>query len=249
MARTILIIELLMGATLLAGMLLARAKCFRAHGICQTFVIMLNLAPILSFMVPEFRNAVAPGLPSHLNDRFYAITTAHAVLGGTAELLGLYIVLVAGTNLLPRAIRFTSYKRWMRSELVLWWLVIAFGIGTYWVWNVAYATPKATTTAQSSVVKAPAAAEKAPANTVNINITNFAFDPKDLQIEAGTTVIWKNTAGRHTVTADDGSFDSPIMAPGEEFKRTFDHAGPVKYFCNLHGAAGGQKMAGTITVK
>ena len=72
---------------------------------------------------------------------------------------------------------------------------------------------------------------------------------QETQIEAGTVVIWKNTAGRHTVTADDGSFDSPIMALGEEFKHTFDHAGRVQYFCKLHGAAGGQKMSGTITVK
>ena len=126
-----------MGATLLVGMLLARAKRFRAHGICQSTVVILNLAPILAFMLPGFRTAVVSGLPSHLNDRFYAVATAHAALGATAEVLGLYIVLVAGTNLLPRALRFTNYKRWMRTELVLWWLVIAFGIGTYWVWNVA----------------------------------------------------------------------------------------------------------------
>ncbi|HXM36210.1 MAG TPA: plastocyanin/azurin family copper-binding protein, partial [Pyrinomonadaceae bacterium] len=132
------------------------------------------------------------------------------------------------------------------TELVLWWLVIAFGIGSYWVWNV---TSRAFTKAQATPVQMPATNERAPAKTVSINVSNFAFDPKDLQIEAGTTVIWKNTAGRHTVTADDGSFESPIMASGEEFKRSFDHPGPVKYFCSLHGAAGGQKMAGTVTVK
>lgn len=249
MAKTILAIELLMGATLVAGMFLARAKHFRAHGICQTVVIMLNLAPILAFMVPAFRSTIAPGLPAHLNDRFYAVTTAHAVLGATAELLGLYIVLVAGTKLVPRALRFKNYKPWMRCELVLWWVVIAFGVGTYWVWNVAAANPKPAPTIQTTTGKMPAATEKPVAKTVNVNITNFAFEPKDLQLEAGTTVIWKNTVGRHTVTADDGSFESPIMAPGEEFKRTFDHAGPVKYYCTLHGAAGGQKMAGTINVK
>ena len=235
-----------MGATLLVGIFLARAKLFRAHGICQSFVVILNLAPIVSFMLPAFRTGVAPGLPSHLGDRFYTVTTAHAILGATAEVLGLYIVLVAGTNLLPRGLRFTNYKRWMRTELALWWLVIIFGIATYSAWNV---TSGAVTPAQTTPVQTPAATEKAPAKTVSINIGNFAFDPKDLQIEAGTTVIWKNTAGRHTVTADDGSFESPIMAPGEEYKRIFDHRGPVKYFCNLHGAAGGQKMAGTVTVK
>jgi plastocyanin len=51
------------------------------------------------------------------------------------------------------------------------------------------------------------------------------------------------------VIADDGSFESPIMAPGEEYKRTFAKAGPIKYYCSLHGGAGGMKMAGTITVK
>lgn len=238
-----------MGATLLVGMFLARARQFRAHGICQSAMVILNLAPILSFMLPGFRTAVVSGLTAHLNDRFYAVATAHAVLGATAELLGLYIVLTAGTNLLPRALRFTNYKRWMRTELGLWWLVIAFGVGTYWVWNVASAKQSATTAAQATAVKTPAAAATGAANTVTINIGNFAFDPKELQIEAGTTVIWKNAVGRHSVTADDGSFDSPIMAPGEEFKETFDHPGPVKYFCKLHGAAGGQKMAGTITVK
>lgn len=246
MAKTILIFELLMGAALLVGMGLARAQYFRAHGICQTFVVMLNLAPILAFMLPGFRAGIVSGLPSHLGERFYAVTTAHAVLGTAAELLGLYIVLAAGTKLLPHSLRLDNYKRWMRAELVLWWLVIAFGAGTYWVWNVASV---AVTTPQAAAVIAPAAAEKTPAKTVTIKISNFAFDPKELQIEAGTTVIWKNTVGRHTVSADDGSFESPIMAPGEEFKRTFDHAGTVKYFCNLHGAAGGMKMAGTINVK
>jgi plastocyanin len=245
MARTILIIELLMGATLLLGMFLARAKAFRAHGICQSIVIILNLAPIVLFMVPAFRKGIVPGLPAQLGDRFHGVTTAHAVLGGAAELLGLYILLVAGTNILPRGLRFDNYKRWMRTELVLWWLVIAFGVGTYQVWNV---SAPAVTAAPAVPLQTPAAGT-APARTVTINIGNFAFDPKEVQIDSGTTVVWKNNVGRHSVIADDGSFESPIMAPGEEYKRTFDKAGPVKYYCSLHGGAGGMKMAGAITVK
>jgi len=147
---------------------------------------------------------------------------------------------------MPASLRFRNYKRWMRAELVLWWLVITFGIGTYWVWNVVSTKSQ---TPQSLSVKANPAADKEPAKRVTINVGNFAFDPKDLQVETGTTVVWKNTVGRHTVTADDGSFESPIMAPGEEFTRTFEHAGTVNYYCSLHGAAGGMKMAGTLTVK
>ena len=246
MARTILTIELLMGATLLLGMFLARAKAFRAHGICQSIVIILNLAPIVLFMLPAFRKAIVPGLPAQLGDRFHGVTTAHAVLGGAAELLGLYILLVAGTNILPRGLRFDNYKRWMRTELVLWWLVIAFGVGTYSIWNVSSPAVTAAPTVQTQTT---AATDKAPTKTVTINVGNFAFDPKEVQIDPGTEVIWKNTVGRHSVIADDGSFESPIMAPGEEYKRTFDQAGLVKYYCSLHGAAGGMKMAGTITVK
>jgi len=235
-----------MGAVLLLGMLLARAGRYRAHGICQSAVVILNLAPILVFMLPGFRTAIVPALPAQLSNRLHAVTTVHAALGGSAELLGLYIVLVAGTNLLPSSLRFANYKRWMRAELLLWWLVILIGIGTYGIWNGSSAKTRQITTPSASMGKTPATAAS---KTITVNIGNFAFDPKDLQVEAGTTVIWKNETGHHSVTADDGSFDSPIMGPGEEFKRTFDRPGPIKYFCKLHGAAGGQKMAGTITVK
>jgi hypothetical protein len=46
-----------MGATLLVGMLLARAKRFAAHGFCQSTVVVFNLAPILLFMFPGYRAA------------------------------------------------------------------------------------------------------------------------------------------------------------------------------------------------
>jgi len=245
MAKTILIVELLLGGVLLVGMFLARTGRFRAHGICQTTVIILNLVPITLFMLPEFRSAVIPALPAGLHDRFYAITTAHAALGSIAELIGIYILLVAGTKLLPEAARFQNWKAWMRTELVLWWVVITLGLVTYGLWNGgSRQAPQPTT------VTGPQNAPAAPAaKTITVDIVNKDFKPKELQIEAGTVVIWKNTEGRHTVTADDGSFDSPIMAPGEEFRQTFSHAGKIQYFCKLHGAAGGHNMAGTITVK
>jgi hypothetical protein len=61
----------------------------------------------------------------------------HAALGTTAELLGLYIVLVAGTNVLPMWLRFTNWKVWMRTEFVLWFGVIISGMGTYYAWYIA----------------------------------------------------------------------------------------------------------------
>lgn len=129
-----LVIQLLMGLALLLGMILARRRHYRAHAICQGSVMLLNLVMIALIMLPSFRLGVLPGLPAELDKPFYFVATLHAALGSVAELLGLYIVLRAGTNWLPRALRFENYKLWMRTELALWWTVILLGVATYYVW-------------------------------------------------------------------------------------------------------------------
>jgi uncharacterized membrane protein YozB (DUF420 family) len=134
-----LVIQLFMGVSLIAGTLLARAKRYVAHGVCQTAVVVLNLVMIAVFMAPSFGERVIPRLSTHLGKRHYAIATLHAGLGTVAELLGIYILLVAGTNILPHSWRFTRWKLWMRIELILWWLVIFVGLLTYYVW---YAAPR-----------------------------------------------------------------------------------------------------------
>ena len=42
-----LVVQVTMGVALIAGAFLARAKRYTAHGICQTAVLLLNLAMIL----------------------------------------------------------------------------------------------------------------------------------------------------------------------------------------------------------
>ena len=51
-------------------------------------------------------------------------------------MLGLYILAVAGTGIIPRHFRFTRYKPWMRAALALWWQVLLLGVGTYVRWYV-----------------------------------------------------------------------------------------------------------------
>ncbi len=246
-----LIAQLLMGAALLAGMMLARRKMFRAHAFCQTTVVVLNLIPIFYFMAPIFHAGVQPGLPQRLSDPFYSVATAHAALGTIAEVFGLYVILVAGTKLLPAALRFKKYKRWMRLELALWWLTILLGLGTYFVWYGGAAKKSAgainAPQVSSTPVNSPAESMPRP-QAVTVEMSNFAFTPKELTVEAGTTVVWKNNTGRHTVLADDDGFESPVMAAGEEFRRTFEREGRYQYYCSLHGAMGGKDMAGTIIV-
>ena len=134
-----LLIQLTMGVSLIAGTLLARAKRYVAHGICQATVVLLNLMMIVLVMGPPFAGRIVPRLSARFAKRYYAIVTVHAALGAVAEFLGLYILLVAGTNILPQSWRFNRWKLWMRIELILWWLVIFVGLLTYCVW---YAAPR-----------------------------------------------------------------------------------------------------------
>ena len=129
-----LVSQLTMGVALIGGALFARAKRYAAHGICQSAVLLLNLIMIAFVMWPSFYGQVIPVLPKHLTDRYYGAATAHGVLGAIAEVLGLYIVLAVGTEILPRRVRIVRWKLWMRIELVLWWTVIVTGVLTYYVW-------------------------------------------------------------------------------------------------------------------
>ena len=73
-------------------------------------------------------------------------------------------------------------------------------------------------------------------NTGNtVSIKNFAFSAASLSVAKGTTVTWTNNdAATHTVTADDGSFDSGNIAAGATFTHTFTTAGTVAYHCSIH---------------
>ena len=99
-----LVVQLFMGVALAIGAILAKQRRYRAHGICQTTVLLLNLLMIGFVMWPSFQQQVKPALSKVLYKWYYEAATIHAVLGITAELLGLYIVLVAGTNVLPQGV-------------------------------------------------------------------------------------------------------------------------------------------------
>jgi hypothetical protein len=129
-----LLIQIAMGLALLGGAFLARAKRYTAHGICQTAVLILNIPMIALVMWPSLHTRVLPRVASHAWKRTYLIATVHGLLGAAAELLGLYILLVAGTEILPKSWRFRRWKLWMRVELILWWIVLLSGFGTYYIW-------------------------------------------------------------------------------------------------------------------
>ena len=135
-ANVVLVLEMAMGVGLLAGARLARIGRFRQHAWCQSTVVLLNLAVVVVMMIPSFRFHVLPRVPAKLGKAYYALASTHGAFGTVTELAGLYIVLSAGTTFLPEKLRITKYKAWMRSVLVLWWVVLLLGMATYARWYV-----------------------------------------------------------------------------------------------------------------
>ena len=83
------------------------------------------------------------------------------------------------------------------------------------------------------------------AEDYDISITDDKdFSPEELTINVGDTVTWTNDDDSpHTVTADDGQFDSGNMGEGATWSFTFTEAGTYDYKCNYHSS-----MTATITV-
>ena len=84
----------------------------------------------------------------------------------------------------------------------------------------------------------------AQGNSTTVSIKNFAFNPPNATVAPGTTVTWVNDDQvPHTVTANDGAFDSGTLQPGQSYSFAFDKAGTYAYHCNIH-----PDMSATVTV-
>ncbi len=64
---------------------------------------------------------------------------------------------------------------------------------------------------------------------------NITFVPKRIEVAAGTTVRWTNNDPVvHTITADDGSWDSGAIEPGQTWSHTFTQPGEYHFHCTPH---------------
>ena len=135
-ADLVLLLEIAIGVGLLIGAWLARLKRYRQHAWCQSAIVILNASLIVLTMIPAFRVQVLPSIPEKLGRGFYGLATTHAVFGSVTEVAGLYILLAAGTTVLPQKLRLTRYKTWMRTVLALWWVVLILGMATYARWYI-----------------------------------------------------------------------------------------------------------------
>ncbi len=96
--------------------------------------------------------------------------------------------------------------------------------------------------------------ETYPANgeTVQVRSLDNSFRPEDLEIQAGTEVLWTNNGrNEHNVLPVDDAqtwgVPTEEFLPGDEYRLVFDTPGVFAYYCSIHGTkeAG---MIGTVIV-
>jgi plastocyanin len=68
------------------------------------------------------------------------------------------------------------------------------------------------------------------------SITDAGYDPAVVTVHAGESIVWTNTGSvAHAVTADDGTFDSGPIAPGQQWGVTLTEVGSFL----IHSDTGG----------
>jgi LPXTG-motif cell wall-anchored protein len=97
------------------------------------------------------------------------------------------------------------------------------------------ATP---TARDAAATRAHAAGD--PADT----ISDFQFAPATVTVHVGDTITWTNQGpSPHSATANNHSFDTGVLRPGQSASHTFAQAGTFTYFCTVHPF-----MHGTVVV-
>lgn len=87
-------------------------------------------------------------------------------------------------------------------------------------------------------------------SATSVSMVNNRYLPATITIAAGSTITWENdedptgTDVTHDVIADDNSWSSDYIAPGQTFTQEFDTPGTFTYYCDLHDG-----MVGTIVVQ
>jgi plastocyanin len=83
----------------------------------------------------------------------------------------------------------------------------------------------------------------ATANTAQVLIKDFKFQPDQIAIQRGDTVTWTHPGpASHTVKFADS--ESPVLMNGGSYSKTFNQAGTFPYICGIHPG-----MKGTVVVQ
>lgn len=84
---------------------------------------------------------------------------------------------------------------------------------------------------------------------MNVAILSGAYNPHNVVVPAGSTVVWTNGDSiAHSIVADKGAFSSGSIPSGGTYSQLFADPGTYLYYDPAYGEAGGQGMFGIIVV-
>jgi plastocyanin len=70
---------------------------------------------------------------------------------------------------------------------------------------------------------------------VTVDMRGFEYFPRDLTIDTGASVTWKNSDNvPHTATENDKAWDTGVIGKNDESSLTFDTPGDYEYYCTIH---------------
>jgi plastocyanin len=88
-------------------------------------------------------------------------------------------------------------------------------------------------------------ADKELKTYLTVSIEDGSYSPSELELSAGRAVRFVNNGTtKHTASADDGSWGTGTINPGENFSRYFKTAGSYDFHCAYHSS-----MTGTLSVE
>jgi uncharacterized membrane protein YozB (DUF420 family) len=130
------LVAMLVTATLFSiGFYLARKDKINTHKWVQTLGAMINLVLVLWMMVFPFRDFIIQDQGGPRERFFYTVTILHALIGLSATIFGIYVVL-RGHKLMPEVLRFHNYKPFMRVAYSLYIAATILGVAVYLAWYV-----------------------------------------------------------------------------------------------------------------
>ncbi len=88
------------------------------------------------------------------------------------------------------------------------------------------------------------------ASMVMVGVENFVFNPANITVNVGDTIMWMLSAGTHTTTSTNipvgaTPWDAPINTANQMFMYQATVEGEYEYICSIHESMG---MIGRITV-
>jgi plastocyanin len=121
-------------------------------------------------------------------------------------------------------------KKWLIISLALLGVILATGCVNLGGNNTANTSDQYKSTNIPSGGATPSTMQQAIGDVSPITIQNNAFNPAQIQVNAGTTIQWTNNdATVHHIVGP--GFDSGELAQGAKFTQNFATPGTYNYIC------------------